>query len=185
MHNLYVHTLCSETGSLPMSSKINTGNGEGLSAVGLEDSCSLLDELMITAYGDKLLYCDGGSRHSVWCQHWSIIIQCMCQHYSLPGGSVGKNCIDLLCAELQCLPLGTYHSEQVINFYSVMLQWEGLVHKASDICHFLEGCMNLWCDEKLMSSFRNLFIVIGLFIIPIGTLYLKILKNTQLRCLQV
>ena len=29
MHNLYVHTLCSETGSLPMSSEINTGNDEG------------------------------------------------------------------------------------------------------------------------------------------------------------
>ena len=109
----------------------------------------------------------------------------MHQHYSLSGGSVGKNCIDLLCAEFQCLPLGTYHSEQVIIFYSVMLQWEGLVHKASDSCHFLEGCMNLWCDEKLMPSFRKLFIVIGLFIIPISTLYLDILKNTQLRCLQV
>ena len=40
-----------------MSSKINTGNGEGLSAVSLEDSCSLLDELMITACGHELLYC--------------------------------------------------------------------------------------------------------------------------------
>ena len=57
------------------------GNGEalsrGLSTVDLQDSRSSLDELMITAYGDKLLYCDGGSCDSVWCQRWSIIVQCM------------------------------------------------------------------------------------------------------------
>ena len=53
------------------------GNGKGLSTVDLQDSCSSLDELMITAYGDKLLYCDGGPRDSVWCQRWSIIVQCM------------------------------------------------------------------------------------------------------------
>ena len=35
------------------------GNGEGLSTVHLQDLRSSLDELMITAYGDKLLYCDG------------------------------------------------------------------------------------------------------------------------------
>ena len=65
------------------------GNGEGLSTVDLQDARSSLDELMITAYGDKLLYCDGGPRDSVWCQRWSIIVQCMGQHYSLPGGSIG------------------------------------------------------------------------------------------------
>ena len=56
--------------------------------------------MMITAYDDKLLYCDGGPRDSVWCQCWSIFVQCMTQHYSLPGGSVGKKYIDLLCVEL-------------------------------------------------------------------------------------
>ena len=53
------------------------GNGEGLSTVDLQDARSSLDELMITACGDKLLYCDGDPRDSVWCQHWSIIVQCM------------------------------------------------------------------------------------------------------------
>ena len=37
------------------------GSGKGLSTADLEDSHSSLDELMITVYGDKLLYCDGGS----------------------------------------------------------------------------------------------------------------------------
>ena len=41
------------------------GNGEVLSTVHLQDSRSSLDELMITAYGDKLLWCGGGPRDSV------------------------------------------------------------------------------------------------------------------------
>ena len=124
------------------------GNGEGLSTVDLQDSRSLLDELMIAGYGDKLLYCDGGPRDSVWCQRWSIIVQCMGQHYSLPGGSIGRRYIDLLCAELQHLSLGTYHSEGVIVFCSVMLQRDRLVRKGCDIRRLLERRMNLWRDEQ-------------------------------------
>ena len=97
----YVHTLYSESSSLAMSSEVNNGNGEGLFTVGLEDTCCSLDELMITVYGNKLLYYDGGPRDPVWCQHWSVIVQCMGQHYSLHDNSVGKKYIDLLFAELQ------------------------------------------------------------------------------------
>ena len=66
---------------------------------------------MITAYDDKLLYCDGGPCDSVSCQHWLIIVQCMVQHHSLPAGPFGKEYIDLLYAELKHLSLGIYHSE--------------------------------------------------------------------------
>ena len=55
-------------------------------------------------------------------QHWFVIMQHVGQHYSLPGGSIGKKYIDLLCDELQYLSLGTYHSERVIVFCFVMLQ---------------------------------------------------------------
>ena len=98
---------------------------------------------MTAAYGDKLLNCDGGPRDSVWCQRWSVIVQHMGQHYSLPGGSIGKKYIDLLCEELQYLFLGIYHSERVIVFCSVMLQQDRLVRKGCGICHLLEKCMNL------------------------------------------
>ena len=64
--------------------------GPSLPAVVLETSCSPLDEMMTAAYGDKLLNCDGDPRDSVWCQHWSAIVQHMGQHYSLPSGSIGK-----------------------------------------------------------------------------------------------
>ena len=66
--------------------------GPNLPAV-QEISCSPLDEMMTAAYGDKLLNCDGGPRDSVWCQRWSVIVQHMGQHYSLPGGSIGKRYI--------------------------------------------------------------------------------------------
>ena len=56
-------------GIIFVSSCINESaicNGEGLSTVDLEDSRFSLDELMFTAYGDKLLHCDGGPRDSMW-----------------------------------------------------------------------------------------------------------------------
>ena len=49
------------------------GNSQALPAV--ETIGSPLDEMMTAAYGDKLLYCDGGPHDSEWCQHWSVIIQ--------------------------------------------------------------------------------------------------------------
>ena len=72
----------------------------------------------------------------------------MGQHYSLPDGSIGRKYIELLCAELHHLSLGTYHSERAIVFCSVMLQQDHLVHKGCDICRLLERRMNLWCDEQ-------------------------------------
>ena len=89
--------------------------------------------MMNIACGDKLLYSDGGPRNSAWCQRWSVIVQHMGQHYSLPGGSIGKKYIDLLCEELQYLSSGTYHSEWVIVFCAMMLQRERLVCKGCDI----------------------------------------------------
>ena len=109
---------------------------------------SSLDDMMKTAYGDKLLYSDGGPHDSAWCQCWSVIVQHMGQHYSLPGGSIGKKYIDLLCEELQYLSLGTYHSERVIVFGVMMLQRDCLVRKGCDIRHLLERRKKLWRDEQ-------------------------------------
>ena len=87
-----------------------SSNSQGSLPLDHRASHSSLDDKMNIAYGDKLLYSDGGPRDSVWYQRWSVIVQHMGQHYSLPGGSVGKKYIDLLCEELQYLSLGTYHS---------------------------------------------------------------------------
>ena len=103
-----------------------------------------LNELMKIAYGDKLLYSDGGSRDFPWCQRWSVTIQHLGQHYSLPGGSTGKHYVELLCDELRYLSLGTYCSERLIVFCSLMLQRDRFVRKGCDIRRLLERRMKLW-----------------------------------------
>ena len=110
-----------------------SSNSQGSLPVDHRASRSSLDDMMKTTYGDKLLYSDGGPRDSAWCQHWSVIVQHMGHHYSLPGGSIGKKYIDLLCEELQYLSLCTYHSERVIVFCAMMLQRDRLVCKGCDI----------------------------------------------------
>ena len=146
-----------------------SSNSQGSLPVDHRASCSLLDDMMNTAYGDKLLYSDGGPRDSAWCQRWSVIVQHVGQHYSLPGGSIGKKYIDLLCEELQYLSLGTYHSERVIVFCAMMLQSDCLVHKGCDFRRLLERRMKLWhdgqfdallqeavrCDQSLRNSHRR------------------------------
>ena len=119
------------------------GNSQALPRAPMEAIGSPLDDMMTAAYGDKLLYCDDGPRDSAWCQCWSVIVHHLGQHYSLPGGSIGKRYIDLLCVELQHLSMGTYHSECVIVFCSVMLQRNRLVRKGCDIRHLLERRMKL------------------------------------------
>ena len=56
--------------------------------------------------------------------------------------------------------------------------------KGCNIRRLLERLINLWSDEEFDVLIQKLFIVIGLFIIPINALYLEILKNTQLKYLQ-
>ena len=139
-----------KSGSLDdhVSSPAEASNSQGSLPVDHSASRSSLDDMMKTAYGDKLLYSDGGPRDSAWCQRWSVIVQHMGQHYSLPGGSIGKKYIDLLCEELQYLSLGTYHSERVIVFCAMMLQRDRLVRKGCDIRRLLERRMKLWRDEQ-------------------------------------
>jgi len=127
-----------------------------------------LDHMMMTAYGAPLLYSDGGSRSSQWCQQWSAVIQHQGRHYSLPGGSIGKKYIDLLNEELNYSSAGAFPSERVIVYCSVMLQRDRLVRKGSGIHRLLERRMAMWqngqfdallqeatrCDLSLRNSRR-------------------------------
>jgi len=79
---------------------------------------------MMKAYGATLLYSDGGSHSSQWYQQWPVVIQHQGKHYSLSGGSVGKN---MLNEELHYLSAGAFPSERVIVFCSVMLQCDCMV----------------------------------------------------------
>ena len=61
-----------------VSSPTEASNSQGSLPVDHRAShFSLDDDMMKTAYGDKLLYSDGGPRDSAWCQRWSVIVQHM------------------------------------------------------------------------------------------------------------
>jgi len=113
-----------------------------------KESLSQLSQLMKITYGDTLMYSEGGSCDFPWCQHWSVIIQHLGQHYSLPGGSISKCYVELLCDELQYFSLDTYRSERLIVFCSLMLQSDHLVCKGCDIHCLLDHHMKLWRDEQ-------------------------------------
>ena len=66
-----------------VSLTVEASNSQGSLSVDLKASHSSLNDMMNTAYGDKLLYSDGGPCDSAWCQWWSVIIQHMGQHYSI------------------------------------------------------------------------------------------------------
>ena len=127
-----------------------------------------VDDLMRMAYGETLLYSDGGPHHSSWCQRWSDVVQHLGRHYSLPGGSIGKKYIDLLNDELLHLVSGSYSSERVIVFCSVMLQRDRNVRKGCDICRLIDRRMTQWregqfdvlqeaacCDRSFRNSHRS------------------------------
>jgi len=62
----------------------------------------------------------------------------------LPGGSIGTQYIDLLNEELNYLSAGTFPSERVIVYCSVMLLCDRFVRKGSDIYRVLERRMTMW-----------------------------------------
>ena len=77
-----------------------SSNSQGSLPMDRRASHCSLEDMMNTPYGDQLLYSDGGPCDSAWCRCWSVIVQRMGQHYSLPGASIGRKYIDLLCEEL-------------------------------------------------------------------------------------
>jgi len=127
-----------------------------------EEPSSQLNQLMKIAYGDTLVYSEGGSRDFPWYQHWSVIIQHLGQHYSLPGGSISKHYVELLCDELQYLSQSTYRSERLVVFCSLMLQRDHLVRKGCDIRRLLDRRMKLWRDEQFDVLLQEAFVVTSL-----------------------
>ena len=51
----------------------------------------IIDDLMVKAYGGKLLFSDGGDCSSSWCQRWDAIVRLNGKHNVVPGGSVGRH----------------------------------------------------------------------------------------------
>jgi len=80
------------------NSSVDNANSCNVSLLSNESQASVqqplrdrVDDLMRTAYGETLLYSDGGRHHSSWCQGWSDVAQHLGQHYSLSGGLLVKS----------------------------------------------------------------------------------------------
>ena len=128
-----------------------------------------IDTLIHKAYGAPLICSVGGPFNSVWCQHWSIIIQHRGLLYSLPGGTVGKHYVELLNEELKLLCNGVYPAERVLVFSAIVLQRDRSVCKGSDIRRLLNRRLSLWrdgsfdvllqeaecCDKALRNSYSS------------------------------
>ena len=87
---------------------------------------------------------DGGGRDTPWCIRWARIIQLSGNHYTLPGGSVGRRYVDLLVDEVNYLATVNYPSERVLVCGSVILQCDKSVKKGADIRRLLERQITLW-----------------------------------------
>uniref|UniRef100_A0A1X7TG66 Reverse transcriptase domain-containing protein n=1 Tax=Amphimedon queenslandica TaxID=400682 RepID=A0A1X7TG66_AMPQE len=103
---------------------------------------------MVKAYGRPLLVSNETPDLCPWFSRWEIVSQCQGQHYSLPGGSIGRRYVDILTDEVSHLASGNYPSERLIVFSSLILQHDRTVKKGCDIRRVLERRLGLWQEEK-------------------------------------
>ena len=75
-----------------------------------------VDDCMKRAFGATLLNSEGGSQSSSWCGRWEMIIHHMNRQHILPGGSIGRQYVDLLAEDVQQLAAWNVASEQIIVF---------------------------------------------------------------------
>jgi len=111
-----------------------------------DDIC--FDTLIQRAYGSTLVQPDGGGSESTWCSWWKQVIYHSGNHYVLPGRSTGRQYVDVLANEVNYLACGTYPSERILVFSSVILQHDRMVRKGADVCRLLGKCLCLWQQEN-------------------------------------
>ena len=81
---------------------------------------------------------------SDWRSRWRQVVYHSGNHYILPGGSIGRQYVDILAEEVTYLAGGHYPSERVLVFSSVILQRDLMVRKGADVCRLLERRFELW-----------------------------------------
>ena len=90
---------------------------------------------MCEAFGDSLAM--EGSGEDVWVQYWRKVVTFRGKHNSLPRGSIGREFIDLLAEEINCLSRQSTPSERVIVFVAVLMQKDKMVKKGAEIRRLL------------------------------------------------
>ena len=105
---------------------------------------SFVENMMSQAFGAPLIRNDGVNSENIWLKHWSRIVAARSRHYDLPGGSVGREFVSLLSDEVALLSNGSFVSERLIVLIGVILQWDTMVVKGTDIRRLLKHRMEMW-----------------------------------------
>lgn len=79
-----------------------------------------------------------------WYNRWARVVKLSRKQYDLPSGCVGREFVDELTTEVANLTQGTYTSERLLVFCSVILQRDFSVRKAIDIRRLLKRRLTLW-----------------------------------------
>ena len=107
-----------------------------------------VDQLMIKAFGDPLVYSSGEDATNSWFQHWKTVVCLQGKQYNLPGGAVGHQYVDLLSEEVSHLSTGNYSSDRLIVFSTTILQRDRMIKKTVDIRRVLERRVRMWKNEE-------------------------------------
>ena len=104
---------------------------------------------MCEAFGDSLaMEGSGNEKEDVWVQYWRKVVTFRGNHYSLPRGSIGREFIDLLAEEINCLSRQSTPSERVIVFVAVLMQKDKMVKKGAEIRRLLARRVREWRQER-------------------------------------
>ena len=127
----------------------------GINEQSLDQSCvshgpvrSNVNNRLFHAYGACFLGSDGGEQINEWGQRWKRVVSIRGQQYVLPGGSVGREFVNLLTNEVSMLSRGEAISERLIVFCGVVLQRDSMVNKGMDIRRLLKRRMDAWKQNR-------------------------------------
>ena len=127
----------------------------GINEQSLDQSCvshgpvqSNVNDRLFRAYGACFLGLDGGEQINEWGQRWKRVVSIRGQQYDLPGGSVGREFVNLLTNEVSMLSRGEAISERLFVFCGVVLQRDSMVKKGTDIRRLLKRRMDSWKQNR-------------------------------------
>ena len=109
---------------------------------------SEVDSMLSSAYGRSLFTSPSSISDNNWVPRWKIISHLSGSHYFLPMGQCARKYVNILTEEINLLTRGTFPSERVIVFSSVILQRDKIVRSTRDIVRTINRRLDLWSQHK-------------------------------------
>lgn len=118
-------------------------------------SLPLADRKMIEAYGVPLLNSDGRTRDDLWGKIWERVTKLRGKLYSLPGGAIAKEFINVYDGEVSSFAEGLKTSESFVCFPSLIMQKDKNVKKTCEIRKLLKRRLQMWKDGLFLELIRE------------------------------